>query len=549
MRKKQMGDKIYQLFNYLHERIITVIVIVAILTAVISMVFILTDEKEQKPTGTEITEYEDMETVYFAMDKVQSLNPLSSQEEDTYYISKLVFSSLFRLDEHLNIEKDLVSSYETDAENGVVEIELRKDVEFSDGTRFNAYDVQYTIDEISSLGEKYPYYAYVNKIDYVQINGDYSLTVYFKKASDAALDNLVFPIVCSNSYDRSDKTPIGSGMYRYGTYANYKVLELKPNEEYYGESAQNDLVFKVIADKSKVPGLMTIDSITATVVTDSAASIEAEDKKLNVTQIASNEMEYLGFNFKHKHLKEVKVRQAIAKTIDLDAIIHDSYSGMGIVSDSIYFPNFLGVENTGDPYSTDQIGASQLLKDCGFTDSNENGILEDKDGKEFYLEILVNSDDEKRFDVAESIATELEKVGIKAEVESLSWKSYKEALKDGDFDIYLGGYSFDSQYNLKEMFAKDNFVNYDNDDVENLVNAMETAISAQEQQELFIKLKDILIEDLPYYCLAYKTYSFISVNHFSADVIPNFNHRYYGCESWKWEKVMTTQVEEEQAEK
>ena len=544
MRKKQMEDKIYQLFDYLHDRIITVIVIVAILTFLISMILILTDEKEQEPVGSEITEYEEMETVYFAMDKVQSLNPLSSQEEDTYYISKLVFSSLFRLDAHLNVEKDLVSSYENDAGKGVVEIELRQDAEFSDGTSLNAYDVKYTIDQISYLGDKYPYYVYADKIDYIEITGDYSFTVYFKKASDAALDNLVFPIVCSNSFDRADEAPVGSGVYRYGTYANHKVLDLKPNEKYYGEKAQNELVFKVISDKSKVPGLMTIDSITAAVVTDSAVSIEAEDKKLNVTPIASNEMEYLGFNFKHKYLKKVKVRQAIAKTIDLEAIIRDSYGDMGMVSDTIYFPNFLDVENTGDPYSPDQVGASQLLKACGFSDSDGNGILEDKDGKEFALGILVNRDDEKRTDAAKTIAAELQKVGIKADVETLSWKSYKEALKDGDFDLYLGGYSFDSQYNLKEMFEKDNFTGYDNEAARKLVNTLETAISAEEQKENFIKLKNILVEDLPYYCLAYKTYSFISVNHFSAEMIPNYHHRYHGCDTWKWEKVMTTQVEE-----
>ena len=32
-----------------------------------------------------MVEYEKMDTVYFAMDKVKSLNPLSSQEEEMYF--------------------------------------------------------------------------------------------------------------------------------------------------------------------------------------------------------------------------------------------------------------------------------------------------------------------------------------------------------------------------------------------------------------------------------------------------------------------------------
>lgn len=548
MRKKQLGDKFYQLFDYLHEHIITVIVIVAVLTAVISMAFILTEDKNEQPLESEIVEYEKMDTVYFAMDKVKSLNPLSSQEEDTYYISKLVFSSLFRLDKSLNVEKDLVDSYDANAKDGTVHINLRQNAKFSDGTALTAYDVSYSVDQILYLGDKYPYYSYVDKIDYVEITDDYALTIYFKDAADAALDNLTFPIVSSALYDRNDIMPIGSGLYKYGTYANAKTLELHPNAYYFGVKAQNDLVFKAISDKTKVPGLMTIDSITAAVVTDSAVSVEAEDKKLNVIAIPSNEMEYLGFNFKHKYLKDVRVRQAIAKTIDLESIIHDSYGDMGMVSDSVYFPGFLSVENTGDPYAPDQIGASQLLKACGFTDSDGNGVLEDKNGKEFQLAILVNGSAENRADAASTIAAELQKIGIQTNVKKVSWDEYKTALKDGNFDLFLGGYSFDSQYNLKEMFGKDNFARYDNKDVNELTNMMETALTAQEQKEVYTKLKNKLIEELPYYCLTYKTYSFISVKHFSAEVIPNYHHRYYGCDSWKWEKIMTTQAEETEEE-
>lgn len=532
-----------KIFDFLHEHIVKVIVIVAVLTAIISMAFILRNDGQTPQPGDEVVEYKTMKTVYFAMDKVKSLNPLSSQEEDTYYISKLVFSSLFRFDETMNLEKDLVKTYETDAKNGEVKIKLHSGVKFSDGTALTAYDVRYTVDQIGYLGAKCPYYAYADKIDHVEVHGDTSLTVCFKKPADAALDNLTFPIVSSNLYSASDEKPVGSGLYKYGSYANHKTLRLNPNETYYGTKAKNKLVFKVISDKTKIPGLMTIDSITAGVTTDSAVSIEAEDKNLQVTPIPSSEMEYVGFNFKHKYLKDARVRKAIAKTMDLDAIINDSYGGAGMVSDTIYFPGFLGTENGGDPYEPDQVGASELLKECGFKDSDENGILEDKDGKEFSIAILVNENEDSRVDAADTIAAELQKIGIKATVVEKSWKSYKTALKKGRFDMYLGGYSFDAKYNLKEMFAKNNFLRYNNQDVLKLVKKMETCLTVKKQKETFEQLKPMLIEELPYYCIAYKTYSFLSVERFTADVIPNYQNRYAGCDSWQWEKILTTKVE------
>ena len=537
-----------RVFDYLHEHIVKVIVIVAVLTAVISMAFILSDDGQKTQSGDEIVEYQSMKTVYFAMDKVKSLNPLSSQEEDTHYISKLVFSSLFQFDNTMGLKKDLVKSYETDAKDGEVKIKLRSDVEFSDGTDLTAYDVRYTVEQIGYIGNKSPYYVYADKIDYIDVHSDTSLTVYFKKPADAALDNLTFPIVSSSLYSSTDEKPIGSGMYKYGSYANHKTLKLNPNQKYYGTKAKNKLVFKVISDKTKIPGLMTIDSVTAAVTTDSAVAIEAEDKNLQVTAIPSSEMEYLGFNFKHKYLKDARVRKAIAKVMDFDTIIKDSYGGAGMISDSIYFPGYLGTENNGDPYEQDPVGASQLLKDCGFTDKDENGILEDKDGKEFILEILVNENEESRVDAAETIAAEMQKIGIKADVKKASWKSYKKALKKGKYDLYLGGYRFDAQYNLKEMFAKNNFLRYNNQDVLELVQKMETALTAEKQKAAYEKLKPMLTEELPYYCIMYRTYSFMSVERFTADVIPSYHNRYAGCDSWQWEKVLTTKVEDEDKE-
>ena len=94
-------------FDYIHEHIIAVIIIVAIIAGISCTAMILNGNQNQQDMEKEITEYKAMKNVYFAMDKVSSLNPLSSNAEDTYYISKLVFSSLFKMDEHLNIEKDL----------------------------------------------------------------------------------------------------------------------------------------------------------------------------------------------------------------------------------------------------------------------------------------------------------------------------------------------------------------------------------------------------------------------------------------------------------
>ena len=161
---------------------------------------------------------------------------------------------------------------------------------------------------------------------------------------------------------------------------------------------------------------------------------------------------------------------------------------------------------------------------------------------------MVNNNNDSRVDAAETVADELNKIGIKATVKSVSWKTYKSALKKKNFDLYLGGYQFDQKYNLKEMFAKNNNLSYNNQDVLKYVKKLETALTAEEQKKVYDKLKPMLMEELPYYCICYKTYSFATVERFQADSIPTFFDRYRGAGTWKWERVMTTEAEADDAE-
>ncbi len=41
--------------------------------------------------------YEAQDTLYFAAERIDTLNPLISQSEDVYYLSKLLYSSLLRM--------------------------------------------------------------------------------------------------------------------------------------------------------------------------------------------------------------------------------------------------------------------------------------------------------------------------------------------------------------------------------------------------------------------------------------------------------------------
>ncbi len=544
MLKQNKGNKGYKVFDFLHRHIIIIIIAVVVLAGGISTVAIVRGDAAPSEEEQETVTYEAMNKIYLAMDRVETLNPLVSRDSDVYYISQLLFSSLFRLDESLNIESEAVKSYQTNSENGSVSLKLRTDVKFSDGSSLTANDVRATVNAILRIGADGPYYEYASKIDSVQVSDTYSLTISFEDPADAALDNLVFPIISAVNYDTDSDRPIGSGPYAISSYDSTKYLNLNPNKHYFGEKPGNKLRFKVLPDKSRTSGLMTMEAVTAYVSRDQDADADAEDKELKTQKISSGEFEYLGFNFKNQILAKKEVRQAIACAVDVEGLIHDNYGGAGVSSDSIYFPGFLGTENKGDTYAQDIKGAIDLLAAAGYRDVNEDGLLEDEEGKKVSMTILVNSNDGNRKDTAESIAAALKEIGIDTKVKSLGWQSYKTAVKEGEFDLYLGGYKFDKKFDLRELFRNGNAIGYKNTTVQSYVNQMETCLSSEKQKELYEKLKPLLAEELPYYCLCYKTYAFITVPRFTGESLPTFFDIYRGCESWRWERTMVKTEEE-----
>lgn len=548
MIKENKGSKFRKAFDFAHEHIIIIIIVVVVLAGMLSTVYIVKGDASPKKESKETTTYEEIDTVFLAMDQVSGLDPLGSKDRDVYYISQLIYSSLFRLDKNLALKKDLVDSYTVNSSAGSVSIKLRN-VNFSDGSTLTAEDVRFTISQIQRIGSASPYYHDVSKIQSVYTSGTRSLTINFEKPSDAALDNLVFPIVDSSSYDSDSDRNIGSGPYCYVSYDKLKYLKLKPNKNYNGQRAENKLELRIVPDKSKTTGLMTTDAVTAYVNTNFDADVDAEDKKLKTSRISSSEAEYLAFNFKKKATAKLEVRKAVAKAIDIQAVIDDNYGGSAIASDSIYFPGFLGTENKGDPYELDQGGAVKLLKKAGYEDKNEDGYVEDEKGKPLSMKILVNSNDSRRADTAQSIADALKQIGIKAAVEKLSWDAYCAAIRSGDFDIYLGGYKFDKKYDLRKLFSRSNPLGYRNTQVINWTNQLETCISNKKQKGVYGQLKQHLIQELPYYCLCYKAYTVVSVAHFEAEILPTFFDQYRGCGNWKWEKTVTIDLETEKKSK
>lgn len=496
-------------------------------------------------------EYTEQGTIYLSSERIDTLNPVISQSEDVYYISKLIYSSLFTYDENLGIKPELAESYEINTEKAYIEVTLKEGILFHDGEELRASDVAFTINTMKAAGSSCPYYDKIRKINSAFARSKYNVTIYFNNNYNCSLDDLVFPIVNDSDYRSSYQfisakegfKPVGTGQYKYKSYNSRKQLRLVPYKDYYGTAAEKDVIVTLLPEHELAPNMMEIDSVTCYVDSSVNRKTIATDKKLKVYDFPSNNVEFIVFNTDAKYISSQEVRQAIAYGINIEKILANSYMGDGILTDTIFYPNFLGVKDTLDYYNYSMKDSLNILNSVGFADKNSDGFMEDANGETIVFSILVDKDNATRNSAARNMKGDLEQLGIKSEIIMLGGSEYKNAIKNRSFDILITGYTINEEYDLRDFFNGKSEWKYYNYELFEMSRELDRLYTPEEYKEKYIQLKDKMMEVLPYYPICYRKMSLIGVNTFEADKLPMFNDIYRNCSTWSWSTVKEKNIE------
>ena len=538
--KKINADKITDFLKNYWAGILIIILVIAVVTSSVEIY------KEEVLNIDPSIEYVEQKTVFLSSEKIDTLNPVISQSEDTYYLSKLIYSSLFNFDENLNAVPELASEYKVDTEKAYIEITLKKGVKWHDGSSLTASDVAFTVSAMRSAGSKCPYYNKIKKINSAFARSKNVVAIYFNNNYNCSLDDLVFPIVPSSQYSGagafasaySGFKPVGTGQYKYKSYNQKKQLKLIPNEDYFGDKATKNIYVTMLPDRQLAANMMEIDSVSCYV--DSAANRKstALDRGYQIFDITSNNVEFLVFNTRSSYLSQKNIRKALAYGIDTEKILENAYMGDGILTDTIYYPDFLGVKDTLNEYSYDIKKAEQMLSEMGWKDINSDGALEDRDGNKIVLKILVKKNNATRVSTSQLIKKNLELLGIKSEIISLSKSEYMQAINKRDFDILVTGYTIEESYDLRELFNGKNQWGYNNYSLFMKARELDRLYTTEQYSEKYRELKELMLDELPYYPLCYKKMSLIGVKTFKADKMPMFNDIYKNCDTWSWSVIV-----------
>lgn len=534
--KKNNGSKI---LDFMKKYWIGVVIIILIFAVILSSVEIY---KEEVLNIDPSIEYIEQDTLFLSSETIDTLNPVISQSEDVYYISKLIYDGLYDYDENMSVIPRLASEYTINTEKAFIEVTLKDGIKWHNGNNLKASDVVFTINAMKAAGSKCPYYNKISRIHSAFMRSKNVVAIYFNNNYNCSLDDLVFPIVPSSQYSgtgafvaaKDDFRPVGTGQYKYNSYNKKKQLELIPNDNYFGTAAEKNITVTLLPERDLAANMMEIDSVSCYV--DSAANRKsiALDRGYQIFDIPSNKVEFLVFNTSSAYLSKKNMRKALAYGIDTKKILEGAYMGDGILTDTIYYPNFMGVKDTLSEYSYDIKKSQQMLSQMGWKDINGDGVLEDKDGKRYTLEVLTCKDNATRSSAAHIIKNNLELLGLKTEVISLPASEYIRVIRAKDFDILITGYTIEESYDLRSFFNGKNEWGYTNYGLSTKAAELDRLYTPQQYMEKYKELKDLLLDELPYYTLCYKKMSLIGTSTFEADKMPMFNNIYKNCDTWRW---------------
>jgi peptide/nickel transport system substrate-binding protein len=236
--------------------------------------------------------------------------------------------------------------------------------------------------------------------------------------------------------------PVSGGPFMLQKWNKGKDLTIVRNDKYFGEKAKLDnIVFRFLPDSSAQPAALQnreVDMIYPQPQLDLVQQVKQNPDIISEINFGLS-FEHLTLNFKNEFLKELPVRQALAKALNRDEIVRRTVAQFDPkatrLDNRIYLtgqPEY--VANAGEYATQDTAGAQKLLEGAGFT-KGADGIYE-KGGKKLSLRISTTAGNALREAQEQLIQQQARTAGIDIQIKNApSDVFFDEWLPNGNFDI------------------------------------------------------------------------------------------------------------------
>ena len=424
------------------------------------------------------------EIVLSSVSDPKSFNPITSTENTTTEFTTYMYEPLvYPNGVTLLPEPHLAESWEASDDGLVWTFSIRPDVQWSDGKPFNAYDVEFTFNDLvynegispNSGRDVFMIDGKKIKVDVVDsLKIRFTLPFTYAPFLRLMMSQEILPKHAYGKFvekgtfstELSLKTPIkemvGTGPFLLESYLSSQKVVFRRNPNYWKkDSAGNRLpylervVYKIVADQNAellqfkqglvdyieakgedFPGLKKDEA-------SSGYSVYRLGPAKGSNFLIFNQNRDVDSSTKQPYVDEVKLswftnvnfRRAIVYALDKENMINIVMNGLGYPQWSPMTPSegyFFNPDVA--EYSYDIEKAKELLRAEGFRDSDGDGVLEDKNGNMLEFSLMTNSGNIVRGRIAEIIRKDLETLGCKVHFQLLEFNSLIQKLDNPPYN-------------------------------------------------------------------------------------------------------------------
>lgn len=433
----------------------------------------------------------------------ESMDPHTSATSGTVTAVNHVFDKLVQRNAaDMTIEPDLAESWEQ-VDDITYDFFLREGVTFHNGDDLTASDVVFSFERMrgegfESLG------AYVDPlIESVEATGDYEVRITLVEPYAPFMKRVpTFYIVPQAHIEEVGdaafaENPVGSGPFKFEEWVQGERLVLTANEDYWrGTPAAQRVEFRPIPEPStRVSGLLSGDlDVIQGVGLDSVDQVEQADGA-RILAVDDNRFYFYALNSDEPPFDDARVRRALTYAIDWDEVLA-LYAGYAqnvrfpsLPNDFGYDAYLAAVEEDLPEYDPDR--ARELLADAGYEDGFETVVQ------------TAASHWPRDVDLAQAVASQLEQVGIQAEVNANEWGVYlSDVYRGGDGEglvfFTMGNPLFDPDHLCNVHWAEGRAEYYNDETTRELCDLGRVTTDEDERIAIYTELMEHLVAEAPY---------------------------------------------------
>ncbi|ATE59452.1 ABC transporter substrate-binding protein [Thauera sinica] len=418
-----------------------------------------------------------------------------------------LYDSLVDVDPEGRLIPALAESWKT-VDETTWEFKLRRGVRFHDGSELTAEDVLFSLERPAQIANSPgPFISYTRPIVARQAVDRYTVRLKTAGAYGALPLDLSSVFIVSKkaaanaAQDRfnSGAAAVGTGPFKLVGFRKGESIEIARNDAYWGPRPEWDTVrFKVLAsDAPRLAALLAgdVDLIEAVPPAD-LARLKTNPKVTlaqhttwrtlfwHLDQFRDNSpyvTDKAGKPLAKNPLKDVRVRRAISKAINREALVGRTLEGLAQPASNLNSPGIFGYDAELKVEAYDPEGAKKLLAEAGYP---EGFGLTLHGPNNRYI------NDEQ---VVQTVAQFLNRVGIRTRVETQPLSVYFGKARASEYSMALLGWgSLASDFTLRSIVGTPdpdtgwgtwNWGRYSNPTVDKLVRQALGSVDAARRED------------------------------------------------------------------